>query len=813
MERILSGISLPVLVKDRAHRFRYINDAACVLLGVTADHIIGLTDHDIVPKAQADRFCADDDRVFETGTEIEYSEQVTGSDGAIRELITRKRRISLPSGEDMVVAIISDVTQIHDLLAAVQDSESRFKAMADNAPVIIWVADRDGAGIMYNRLWTETTGQTEAEALGRGWLNAVHPDDRDRVISEFEAGSRLAVPVRSEYRLRKWDGTWRWVLDVGQPRLGPDGSTLGYVGSALDITERRFVEVALKESESRLANIFAQTIMGIIHRDTDNHVLMVNQRFCEIVGRTREELEGLPMEAFTHPDDYPANHELWVKHSRTGEPFQLEKRYLRPDGTSVWCAVNVSFILDENGNPKSSIAFVEDIDQRRRAEHEHQVAQTQLAHMARHDMLTGLPNRLSFQEKLDQALAGRKENGHVGVLCLDLDGFKAVNDTLGHPAGDALLRRVAERLQRCVREDDTVARLGGDEFGIILERKLERDATTLATRIIDALSEPFELDGTSTAVGISIGIALAPLDGETPEQLVKAADIALYNAKATQLGSYSRFDHSMRELFQSRHATKLELKTALARGEFELHYQPLVNITTGAINACEALVRWRHPERGLIPPGEFIPVAEETKLIVPMGEWILQQACAEAASWPRDIGIAVNLSPVQFKIKGLVQTVAKALALSGLEAGRLQLEITESVLLDDSVANLAVLHELHDLGVSIAMDDFGTGYSSLGYLRSFPFDKIKVDREFIRDLPDGRESLAVLRAVSGLAQSLGIMTTVEGVETDAQLTAVQAEGFNEAQGFLFSRPLQVADVRALLGTLANPKSYERKARA
>lgn len=803
LDRILGGISQPIFVKDRAHRFRYINQAACVLLGRTRDEVIGHTDYDFVPKEEADSFCAVDEKVLATGAEHEVEEVFTGRDGVVHKLVTRKRRISLPGPdgeEQMVVAIISDVTQLRNLVAAVRESEGRFRAMADHAPVMIWVADESGRSTMFNRLWTETTGQAEADALGYGWLEVIHPDDRKRVVDDYTRASAIFAPARVEYRLRRRDGTWGWVLDVGQPRFGPDGGFLGYVGSALDISERRSIEMALKDSESRLATIFAQTMVGILHRDFNDHVLMVNQRFCDIVGRDREGLEGLPMEAFTHPDDYPSNRDVWLKHCRTGEPFQLEKRYLRSDGTAVWCAINVSFIFDENGKPKSSIVFVEDIDQRRRAEHEQLVAQGQLAHMARHDMLTGLPNRASFHERLEQTMAAGERQRQVGVLSLDLDGFKAVNDTLGHPAGDALLRRVAERLQGCVAEDDTVARLGGDEFAIIqVAVEGSPAATGLAQGIIEALSRPFDLDGSSVDIGVSIGIAFAPTDGVTTDDVIKAADIALYDAKAKRLGSYSVFDLDMHEQLQSRQTTKLRLAGAVSRGELELHYQPLINIRSGAINGCEALLRWRHPERGLIAPSEFIPIAEETGLIVPIGEWILRQACCEAATWPRGISVAVNLSPVQFKSKGLVDAVAKALSVSGLEARRLQLEITESVLLDDTASNLAVLQELRDLGALIAMDDFGTGYSSLGYLRTFPFDKIKVDREFISDLPDGKESLAVLRAVSGLGQSLGIMTTVEGVETDAQLATVRAEGFDEAQGFLFSRPISAADLRLLLG--------------
>lgn len=803
LARVLSGISQPVIVKDRAHRFRYMNDAACALIGRSRNEMLGRTDHDFIAKEEADAFCAVDDEVFATGEERQTEEKITGADGTVRTLITRKRPVYLPGpagDEVVVVAIISDVTQLRQSAAALRESEGRFRAMADNVPVMIWATDPSGSSTMFNRLWTETTGQTEAEAVGFGWLEVVHPDDRQRVVQGFVDASERRAPVVVEYRLRRADGNWSWVIDAGQPRFALDGSFLGYVGSALDITERRSIETALKESEGRLATVFGQTLVGILHRDLDDNVLMVNQRYCDIVGRSREQLEKLSIQAFTHPHDYPDNLELWRKHRLTGEPFQLEKRYLRSDGASVWCAVNVSFIVDEEGKPTSSIVVVEDITQRRKAEQDRLLAQRQIGHMARHDMLTGLPNRLSFHERLDQALPTATAERQLAVLCLDLDGFKAVNDTFGHPAGDALLRKVGERLQQCVQHGDTVARFGGDEFSIV-QVGIEKpdDAVNLAQRIISALVEPFDLDGLSVVIGTSIGISFAPTDGDTTDDLLKAADIALYEAKATRRGTYCVFNPSMHEHLQARQATKLALGGAMARGELELHYQPLVNIGSGVVNACEALLRWRHPVRGLISPVEFIPLAEETGLIVPMGEWILEEACRQAATWPHRIGVAVNLSPVQFKSKRLVEAVAKALALAGLDARRLQLEITESVLLDDNEGNLAVLQDLRKLGVLIAMDDFGTGYSSLGYLRSFPFDKIKVDREFIKDLPNGRESLAILRAVSGLGHSLGIMTTVEGVETDAQLAAVRAEGFDEAQGFLFSRPLIPSELKLLLG--------------
>ncbi len=800
---ILDGIGLPVLIKDSGHRFRFVNQAAGELLARLPEQMLGRTDHDFVDKAQADRFCSDDDRVLASGGEIQVSEQITLADGTTRDLITLKRRISLegPHGtEHMVVATIADVTQTQQLVVALRESEDHFRAMADHAPVIIWVSDQNGNSTMINRLWTETTGQSEAEALGFGWLNAVHPEDRDRVTGEFQVACDRTAPVRIEYRLWRSDGVWRWVLDVGQPRFGQEGDFLGYVGSALDITERRAAEIALAESERRLSTVFAQTMMGILHRDTDNHVLMVNQRFCDIVGRSKDELEGLPMKAFTHPEDYPENEEIWERHSQSGEPFQLEKRYIRPDGTSIWCAVNVSFILDDQGRPLSTIAFAEDIDQRRQAEQAQAAANAQLMHMSRHDMLTGLPNRLRFIEILDETLLTRDPAEHVSVLSLGVDGFKAVNDTLGHACGDALLRQIAERLRHSINPTDVLARLGGDEFAIVMRGKSHRAAATAAKRIIHAMLEPFDLESQRTTVGVSIGLALGPRDGEAPESLLKAATIALQDAKANQTGSYVAFDLKRHEAFLSRLATKQKLQDALARDELELHYQPLIDITTGTVSACEALIRWRDPSRGLVAPSEFIPIAEETGLIIAIGEWVLQEACAEAATWPSGMSVSVNLSSKQFQSNVLVESVANTLARNKLEARRLQLEIVESVLLDNSAANLATLHDLRKLGVLIAMDDFGTGYSSLGYLRSFPFDKIKIDRAFIQDVPDGKESLAVLRAVSGLAKSLDIATTVEGVETEAQLAVVRAEGFKEVQGYLFSRPLRADDLRSQLQT-------------
>jgi diguanylate cyclase (GGDEF)-like protein/PAS domain S-box-containing protein len=427
-------------------------------------------------------------------------------------------------------------------------------------------------------------------------------------------------------------------------------------------------------------------------------------------------------------------------------------------------------------------------------------AQEKLAYLAHHDPLTSLPNRTKFREDLEQTLRLVNRDGRVAVLCLDLDHFKEINDSLGHPIGDDLLKDVACRLRTSVREGDTVARLGGDEFAIV-QAGIDLQASessSLAERLVEILGAPYDIQGHQLNIGVSIGIAFAPNDGEDPDQLLKNADMALYRAKEDGRGTYRFFEPGMDARAQARRLLEIDLRAALTRDEFEVHYQPIHDLNTGQITAFEALIRWKHPLRGMISPMDFIPLAEETGLITQLGDWILRKACMDAAGWSREVRVAVNLSPVQFKNSNLVQSVISALAASGLVPQRLELEITESVLLQDSEATLAALHKLRRFGVKISMDDFGTGYSSLSYLRSFPFDKIKIDRSFVHELATRDDSMAIVRAVTGLGKSLGISIVAEGVETNEQLGLLRTEGCTEVQGFLFSRPRPAQDVEAML---------------
>ena len=432
-------------------------------------------------------------------------------------------------------------------------------------------------------------------------------------------------------------------------------------------------------------------------------------------------------------------------------------------------------------------------------------SQARSQYLAYHDSLTGLGNRLLFKEQLEEALTDDSVASHpLAVLFLDLDGFKAVNDTLGHSIGDLLLKSVAAKLRDILPRTDRIARLGGDEFAILqISAAQPGSSIALAKKIIEVVGQPNSIDGHDVTVGASVGIAIARPGDMNTDNFLKSADLAMYSAKSDGRGTYRMFDPEMDAIVQARRLLERDMRTALAQDGFRLFYQPLVNLQTKKVTAFEALMRWQHPERGMVPPSDFIPVAEEMGLIVQLGEWALRQACAEATEWPDGICVSVNLSPLQFAKGNLVSSVMSALASAGLPASRLELEITESVLLEKSERNITILNQLRGLGVRISMDDFGTGYSSIGYLRSFPFDKIKIDQSFVRDLLVDEGSLAIVRAIAGLGVSFGMITTAEGVETEEQMRCLNLEGCIEVQGYLYSRPVPANEIVGVLASLDN----------
>jgi diguanylate cyclase (GGDEF)-like protein len=559
--------------------------------------------------------------------------------------------------------------------------------------------------------------------------------------------------------------------------------------------ELRAREAELEAQNTRFDAAISNMSQGLLMFDGEARLVMFNQRYVDMYhfesgqvkpGCTLRELLELRAASGTFSGDIDAAVERLQAFAESGRAFN---RFLElNDGRTIAVV----------GQPMPGggwVATHEDITERRRAE-------MQIAHMARHDALTDLPNRVLLRERLAEALSNVERGQRLAVLCLDLDQFKNVNDTLGHPSGDALLRAVADRLRSCVRETDTVARVGGDEFYIIQGNITDaNDAERLARRISDTVSASYDIHGHLVMINTSIGIALAPADGTDANDLLKNADMALYGAKAAGRGSYKFFEPKMDAHMKARRALELALRKAVENSEFEVHYQPSINLNNENVYCCEALLRWNHPERGMIPPAEFIPIAEEIGLIVALGEWVIRRACADVAAWPSDIGVAINLSPTQLSSKNLVPTVISALASSRLPAHRLEMEITEDVLMQNTEVTLQTLHQLRALGIRISMDDFGTGYSSLSYLRSFPFDKIKIDRCFISELGDSSESAAIVRAVTSLASSLSMTTTAEGVETREQLDQARKLGCTEVQGFYYSEAMPPSDVLKFLAQL------------
>jgi diguanylate cyclase (GGDEF)-like protein len=621
------------------------------------------------------------------------------------------------------------------------------------------------------------------------------------VAAELRPGSRLteaiaepavrdsfASTVPTEVRLE--DGTWLRISRSAN-REG------GFVAICGDITIEKQREAALVHTNRLFDAALSNMSQGLCLYDSEQCLLVSNRQFAALYGLAPEaarpgmsfrEVVALSYAAGNHAADnieavYAARMEL-VEERRAG--MQLQEL---SDGRVV-------AISHEPMDGGGWVATYEDVTERRRAE-------ARIGFMARHDVLTNLPNRMMFRECLDQALSQLGRGHGFAVLFVDLDHFKSVNDTLGHPIGDRLLLAVAERLQSCVRETDTVARLGGDEFAVVqVGVARPEDAAELAARIVRALGEPFQLDEHRILIGASLGIAVAGTDGTSIETLLKNVDLALYRAKQDGRGAYRCFEPEMDARLRARRAMELDLRLAVANDEFELFFQPLVDLRTNRLSGFEALIRWRQPGRGMVSPAEFIPVAEESGLIVQIGEWVVQRACADAMTWPGQLKVAVNVSPLQFKSPRLLASVTEALRASGLPAGRLELEITETLLLADNDSSLAVLRQLHQLGANISMDDFGTGYSSLSYLRSFPFDKIKIDQSFVRDLGAKEDSRAIVRAIISLGQSLGIQVLAEGVETAGQLEMLRSEGCGEVQGYFFSPPRPGREIPALIERLA-----------
>ncbi len=652
-----------------------------------------------------------------------------------------------------------------------------------------------------------TLGVSPRRELGhRRWEVALNADDTAFWQAHIEHHENRRPFRNFIYPYRRVDGRICWISVSGAPIFDDHGAFRGYRGVGTDITaeQEASAQLSLTMEKLSVANakleernmLFVTAIdsmsQGLCMLDDDHRMIICNRRYAQMY--------GLP-EELTRPGT-PIRDILAYRIAQGLYAGDDPDAYLSGRMTVIGCDGPVQ-VVDELKDGRvyqvvhsrmvcgGSFATHDDITERKRAE-------AKIAHMACHDALTGLPNRLLLRERLDRALDQFREGDPFAVLCLDLDNFKTVNDSMGHAAGDTLLQAVTRRLQICVHDSNTIARLGGDEFAVIqvVPGSME-GAAALARRIIEVLNAAFTIDGQQVVIGASIGIAMAA-PGVEADRLLRCADLALYRAKRDGGRTFRFYEPEMKTDFNARRALEIGLRQALVAGEFELFYQPIVSLVSGKISGLEALLRWRHPTDGLLPPSKFVPVCEEIGLIGPLGEWVLRQACREVSELSDELTVAVNLSPLQFKDESIVTAVTQALSQANLDPRRLELEITESVLLLESTETIGALHRLRGIGVHISMDDFGTGYSSLSYLRRFPFDRLKIDQSFIADVATQTDARAIIGAIAGLGAKLGIETIAEGVETEAQLKALLSEGVTEVQGFLFSEPVPATRLKDVL---------------
>ena len=787
----LNSLTTGIVMVDARKRIVFCNDRYLEMYGFSrSDLVAGMTGRDLTAlRATRGMLCDDID---------EYYRNVKSPEGHVCELLDGRsilvKHRELSNGG--IVSTHEDCTARRKMSRQLATTTHFLESVIDNIPVCVAAKSiEDGRYILANRAFEQFSGLSRDQIIGQT-AEKVYVPEAAQMVTEADRDA-IASPTgqtRTELSIEH-NGGRRLIACNRMIARDEKGKPEFLVSLFEDVTDRRSLSREVQSAKKFLEQVVDNIPVSlVVKRLSDGQYVLANRAAEAMLTRRREDVIGSTLEDIYNPADVQfilkRDEDAVRKKGVVTEehPIQTE------NGLRLFLTRRVT-VLDEAGEPQYLIKTNEDITDRRETE-------SRMAHMAYHDALTELPNRAAFLQALEQMIdACEDTDEEFAVLSLDLDRLKEINDVFGHEVGDKLLIEFSRRLESVI-SGGVVARLSGDEFGLIIDGLQPDSAKALATRLMQSMQTEFMFDGRAVRIGLTIGISVYPRNGRDAETLLTNADAALFRAKTKARGSINFFDMELDQQLRDRRALHQDLSTAIRNGELSLHYQPQARarhkMKSDHVLGFEALARWTHPVRGFVPPGDFIPLAEESGLIVEMGEWILREACREAASWPKDLQISVNLSPAQFMHGDLVGLVHSILIETGLAPGRLELEITEGVLIEDFDRGLSLLRRLKALGVRIAMDDFGSGYSSLTYLQAFPFDKIKIDRSFVTDLATREDSMAIVRAVTGLGKSLGIVTTAEGVETDTQFDLLRREGCTQAQGYLFSPPRPAADVAKML---------------